>query len=384
MITPSFGLTATERVLPRLALDFTTATLDPRVTLTRALNTATRINSSGLIEIVNANLPRFDFTLNTGGSCKGLLIEESRVNLFQYTQDFNNAYWLKTGIASVNPVADVAPDGTTTANLVVLTGAAGGNQQIFRNETRTGTFTPSYYFKAAEAADIGKTLRIDTTGGGANATNFVLSDSWQRFSFTHSPTGFFQVRIISSPGLTADKFLVWGAQYEAGAFQTSYIPNLSTGTTTRNADVATMTGTNFSDWWQATTGALAVSAIPISISGITPLFQMDDNTADNIINLRGNAANPELYIKATTDQAQIDAGTIVANTAYKLSGAWNTDSCAVSQNGAAVVTDNTATIPTVTQARVGSDGTSYANAQIQKILYWPQRLINAEVQAFSK
>jgi len=33
MITPSFSLTATERVLPKLALDFTTANLDSRVTL---------------------------------------------------------------------------------------------------------------------------------------------------------------------------------------------------------------------------------------------------------------------------------------------------------------------------------------------------------------
>lgn len=35
MITPAFGLTATERVLPKLALDFTTASLDSRVTFTR-------------------------------------------------------------------------------------------------------------------------------------------------------------------------------------------------------------------------------------------------------------------------------------------------------------------------------------------------------------
>jgi hypothetical protein len=47
MITPSFSLTATERVLPRLALDFTTASLDPRVTFTRSGATATRVNSSG-------------------------------------------------------------------------------------------------------------------------------------------------------------------------------------------------------------------------------------------------------------------------------------------------------------------------------------------------
>lgn len=49
MITPSFGLAATERVLPRLALDFTTASLDPRITFTRSGATATVINSSGVI-----------------------------------------------------------------------------------------------------------------------------------------------------------------------------------------------------------------------------------------------------------------------------------------------------------------------------------------------
>jgi hypothetical protein len=46
MITPAFALTATERVLPRLTIDFTTATLDPRIALTRTGATATRTLSS--------------------------------------------------------------------------------------------------------------------------------------------------------------------------------------------------------------------------------------------------------------------------------------------------------------------------------------------------
>jgi hypothetical protein len=45
MITASFALTATERVLPRMALDFTTAILDSRVTFTRSENTATFFNT---------------------------------------------------------------------------------------------------------------------------------------------------------------------------------------------------------------------------------------------------------------------------------------------------------------------------------------------------
>lgn len=40
---------------------------------------------------------------------------------------------------------------------------------------------------------------------------------------------------------------------------------------------------------------------------------------------------------------------------------------------------NTATIPTPTQLRIGSDGVNYASAWIQKVMYYPQRIINAEV-----
>jgi hypothetical protein len=43
MLTPAYALTATERVLPRMALDFTTGVLDPRVTVARLLDTATRV-----------------------------------------------------------------------------------------------------------------------------------------------------------------------------------------------------------------------------------------------------------------------------------------------------------------------------------------------------
>ena len=77
MITPAFGLTATERVLPRLALDFTTASLDPRITFTRttgASNPATYIDSSGVITAATNNQPRFDYDPVTL-VCQGLLIE---------------------------------------------------------------------------------------------------------------------------------------------------------------------------------------------------------------------------------------------------------------------------------------------------------------------
>ena len=80
MFTPSYSLTATERVLPNFAIDFTTGVVDPRIVTSRAGNTATRINASGVIELVNADLPRLDFDPVTL-ACRGLLSEGATTNL---------------------------------------------------------------------------------------------------------------------------------------------------------------------------------------------------------------------------------------------------------------------------------------------------------------
>lgn len=415
MITPSYGLTATERVLPRLALDFTTATLDPRVTFTRTGNTATVINSSGLVAPINADLPRFDYDPITL-ACKGLLIEEARTNLFLYSAEFDNAYWPKTR-STITANATTSPDGTVTGDKLVEN-IDNSTHLISRVDTTTNTSanTWSIYAKASERPSINISVREGTTflrsasatfnlsagtvgavavAGGASGTATIQNagNGWYRCSLTVTLGGvntnsqvFFQTNNGSSSsyqGNGTSGIFIWGAQLELGAFATSYIPTTTTAVT-RNADVATMTGTNFSDWYTATTGAAVVWAIPQTATGVRPLIQFDDTTALEIITLRGNVADPELYIVDILAQAQIDVGTIVANTAYKLSGAWNTDSCAAAKDGGVVGTDVVATIPTPTQLRIGSDGVNYAAASIQKILYYPQRIINAEVQAFSK
>lgn len=392
MITPSYGLTATERVLPKLALDFTTASLDSRVTFTRALNTATRINNNGLIEIVNANLPRFDYTLNTGGSCLGLLVEETRTNSITNSNDITATGWTTTlaGTGAISRFTGygVSPQVSTSANRLQLSGCSGaGNNALLQTNAFSASagqpLTLSVYLKTNDATT--KTIHLSISGAAVAVV--TVTGTWARFTTTwaSASAGSWNGRIglIGGSTSTDADLSFYGAQVEVGSFVTSHIPTTTVGVT-RNADVVVMTGTNFSNWWQATIGGVTVSALPSTVLGTRPLVQFDDTTANNIIALRGNTTNPELYVKATTDQAQIDAGTIAANTLYKLSGAWNTNNCAAAINGNAVVTDVSAIIPTATQARLGCDGTNYLNGQLQTIRYWPQRIIDAEVQAFSK
>ena len=106
MITPAYSLTATERILPKLALNFLSASLDPRVTFTRAGATATRVNSSGLIESVAADTARFDFDPTTL-VCKGLLIEEQRQNVILNSANWTAGSWSSytTGSATISITA---------------------------------------------------------------------------------------------------------------------------------------------------------------------------------------------------------------------------------------------------------------------------------------
>jgi hypothetical protein len=417
MITPSYGITATERVLPKLALDFTTASLDARVTFTRALDTATVTNSSGYVVPINANLPRFDYNPITL-ACKGLLIEESRANLLAYSTTFSNANWTKSD-SSVATNVIIAPDSATssftfseaatTASHYIgapstssLTSGTSYTTTVYAKAGTVGVIQLAYsstYFGANAYANYDLTNGVlGTVGSASTATITAVGNSWYRISLTapatlSGTTGSFIVfcnnsataaRFPSYAGNTNSSIYIWGAQLEAGAFSTSYIPTAGSSLT-RNADVATMTGTNFSDWYSAGAGGVVARVLPSTVSNTRPAVQFDDSTANEVIALQGNTTNPELVIvDGGSPQAQIDAGTIAANTAYNLGVAWNTDNCAAAVNGNAAVTDNTATIPTVTQARLGSNGTNYLNGHIQTIRYWPQRIINAEVQAFSK
>ena len=194
--------------------------------------------------------------------------------------------------------------------------------------------------------------------------------------------GFTVSNSTATTGNGTDGIYVWQWQHERNESVTSPIFT-TTAAVTRNADVATITGTAFSGFWRSGPGSILVRALPSTVSGTRPLVRVDDGTADNIIALRGNTTNPELYIKATSDQAAIDAGTIAANTSYRLAGTWNTNDCAASLNGAAPVLDTSAAIPAVTQMRIGSDGTNYLNGHIESIEYYDQRLLDASMQVVS-
>lgn len=333
MITPAFGLTAIERVLPRLALDFTTATLDPRVTFTRttnATNPATYIDSSGAITAATNNQPRFDYDPVTL-VCKGLLIEESRTN------SLLNTDLLSTQIVTV----------TAAARTLSFYGTG--------SVTLSGTHTAV------------------VSGTGAYPT---------RTTYTFTPTDGALTLTVSGT--------VQYAQLEAGAFATSYIPTTSTALT-RNADVATMTGTNFSDWYNQSQGSFVLQAARyVGTGGSMTHFSVSDGTNLDAYRLYSSGSDGIEYFTGFdggATQWDRSRSAVTSDTPFQLCATYKANAIAFALNGSAVTTDGTATIPTVDRLLFGQTGNGtagYGRQYIRKLMYYAQALTNAETSAFSK
>lgn len=267
--TPSpSALAVTDDVLfsvePSLRLDFVNShRLDPRITFSRA-STATRVNPLGLVEVTASGAPRFDFDPVTKAS-RGLLVEEQRVNLLTYSENFDNAYWTKSN-SSITNNAIIAPSGNLNGfKLVENTALSSHHVQSPQSFVLDTYYSASIYVKAGERTQI-RFTGANTATYEANAffdlsTGTVSSVSagtakivpvgngWYRctISGVAKATAFtnLQVYLVSTgttityTGNGTSGIYIWGIQIETGTFATSYIP--STVTHTGRASVATYT-----------------------------------------------------------------------------------------------------------------------------------------------
>lgn len=384
MLTPGYSLTSTERVLPRLALDFTTAVLDPRVTVTRALDTATRFNSSGFLEVVSANTARFDFNPTTL-ACNGLLIEESRINTCLQSTSIGTSPWnLYAGEVTVTAASGISIDGTNNAfKITGNSGLARLGQAITVSANTTYTF--SWYVKNVDANYV--EYFNSASGELIQYTSLINTSTWTRITktvTTGAATTSITIQFVR--GLPAGQsVLICYPQNEAGAFVTSVIPTTTTSLT-RNADVVTMTGTNFSDWYNATEGTFAVWHDLIGYTSNNMLLAATDAGTTNVVQLYLTSSSTGRFLvrNSGSDQALLNTTTTIAGVS-KTVGAYKADSFAAASNGENPATDPLGTIPTVDRLGIGSRLAFLVyNGHIQKVSYWPQRLTTPEVQAFSK
>ena len=386
------------------------AQLEQSSTVGEYIPTTSTINSA----------PRFDHNPTTGASL-GLLVEESRTNLFQYSEEFNNAYWSKTNVAgTVTANQAVAPDGATTADLYQEDTATTGRYLSRAIAYTSGTiYTISCWAKQAPGATryLGLVFPSPAFGSSVNASftlsgtgSFVIATSgtntsaqiqalpngWYRCTLasqaTTTTSAGVQLRLSNSAtsgvqsyaGDGTSGIYLWGAQLEAGAFPTSYIPT-TTATVTRSADVASITGADFSSWYRQDEGTVFSQAI-LPPGAFNTIVNINTTNNDTITSrTTATQANFNVVVSGTTQTGALNIS-YSPYTVLKSVGCYALNNFALSANGATPVTDATGTVPAVIQANIGRSAANnnYTNGTIARLAYWPQRLPNETLQAVTQ
>ena len=356
-----------------------------------------------------SGVARFDNNPTTGESL-GLLIEESRTNLQTYSSDYTNAIWTKTN-ATITADTVVAPDGTLTGDKIVESTAT-GSHRVYGNVTATAAaYTFTFYAKAAGRNFVyaGFTTgavqyayfdlvngTVGTVDAGITSTSITsVGNGWYRCSITRTATAttyFPEIGTASANGTSSfagDGFSgvsVWGAQVELGAFATSYIPTVASQVT-RAADSASMTGTNFSTWYNTGSGSYYVEAATQITTGTVEAFIQDQSIS---IGVQGSGGN--LRVSSTPAQGNLinTLGTAAYPSTSKIGVSYQqgTSLSLASGNGA---TAGTFTYPQSfatsfgigTAIAGGGFGAKGITGYIKKVAYYPVALTATNLQALT-
>ena len=382
------------------------------VTFTRA-SSGTFVGSDGLLKTATTNEARFDHNPTTGESL-GLLVEEARTNLLLRSEEFdNNVIWGKIA-ASITANNAIAPNGASTADALIPNTTTSFHycNQGFTLANGT-TYTFSIYLKAAgynfvllntsvgsASGNAGPIINLsDGTKAGFFTVDYPtliqsVGNGWYRVSYQYTSSGTFgliDINALSTSSISAyagdgtSGIYVYGAQLEAGAFPTSYIPT-TTATVTRAADVASITESNFSSWYNQTEGTVFAEYKVASSSG--NLIGSSDGTNNNRIFL-GIASGPLARLLITTSGSAVASiGVAYAlNSAAKTAGVYSANYFQSATAGVLGTEDVLGGVPTVDRLSIGTNTTQsdfFANGTIKRLTFWPTRLSNTTIQQITQ
>jgi hypothetical protein len=395
------------------------AQLEQRSAATAYTPTTTQPITNYIPQLLTAasGVARFDHNPTTFESL-GLEIEEQRTNLLLQSEDFSTTWSNSASSEQTNVI--VSPAGTLTGDKLVEDSTTAAHYVVQAVSAITGAYTLTCYIKAAERTNAmfvvagGTTARAVgfnlTTGatyaeaiGGVSPPDLTsdmtsVGNGWWRCRMSWTADGQTSMRIYTDSGsgtgsTTGDGYsgiYIWGAQLEEGAFATSYIPTVASQVT-RSADAASMTGTNFSSWYNQAEGSFYSDFAFTGLTGVSGqrVFQADDGSNSNYLAINATSVasmqNPIVRGGNTEATLPTPATTFIANTFNKIAVGFANNNSVAAVNNVLGTTDTSCLLPlSLTALRFGASATSISsNLLIRKLAYYPLRVTNAQLQALT-
>jgi hypothetical protein len=365
--------------------------------------------------------PRFDYDPVTLAP-KGLLIEEQRTNSIRNntgvgavagTPGTLPTNWsvpvasdlttnvIGTGISAGVSYIDLQIVGTSNSTSYIL--AFESNSQIAALQNQNWSESLWISHVAGSFANISATsLNIrqsNILGSQVAATVVTFSQPTSTLARVSGTATLSEVttafvtpgfRLTIANGAAIDITLRIGLpQLEQGAFATSPILT-TTAAATRAADVAVMTGANFSNWYNAANGTLfaEASSAPGGGSAVRRAFVVDDGSTANRMTFAFAAAMTGANFTSTVASTLVSniftTGALTPGLNYKFAGAYATDDYSFALSGAAIGTDTSGAVPTVNAARIGQgSGGEHLNGHVSRIAFFPRKLSSSELQGIT-
>jgi hypothetical protein len=361
---------------------FPTSYIPTPASFTSRASTATFYDSAGIVQTAASGVARSAaFFPDQNGIFRpaGLLLEAAGTNLLNHSQTFATSGGTQNDWADTNITRDgtlrTSPDGT--ANALRITASAANATVISSSGIGTSAARSLSVFLRRVTGSGAVEYTLDN---GSTYTPQAISSSWVRYAFPVT-TADQQVgiRLVTS----GDAIELWGAQLEAGASATSYIPTTtatvtraadvsSSATVTRSADVVSITGANFSSWYNNNEG-----------TWLTDMALGFTNNAGNPFVFGGVNFTTVVDSVRTLGNSGVMGGlsnslTVPSKTAVAL----KSQDFRVYRNGTQTGSNNELVYtPSGTQWSINSSLGSLG--RIKRVTYWPTRLSDATLQTIT-
>jgi hypothetical protein len=360
------------------------------------------------------NVPRLTYE----NGCPSLLLEKQSTNLLLWSDQLDNAVHSRIGISTTaNNIT--SPDGTQNADKIIETTANSEHILYDFDSNAPGTYTLSAFFKGG-AGTIFPVLRLNgsdstqyagcifNTSTGAVVNTFYntysapttkvenMGNGWYRVSMTTTTTNTnYGMRIAASDsaspslgsygsitytGSTSNYFYAWGAQLEASAYPTSYIPTTSTSVT-RLADSCYKAG--ISSLIGQTEGTLFIDTIIEDIANQTndPVLLYLVGSSQVYIEITSSGIIYGVFYNGSTSTGFINANVGLTNGRHKIAFAYKTDDFTLYLDGIEIGTDTSG----IVSGALSEFGLQYIDSyyhgkqKVNQALLFKRRLTNTEL-----